>query len=127
MREESHSYIQITQLHQRYPLVKEFYFINLFQKIRQTKARMEKQGLREHQQVDEIPASLLQSTKNPTTTIPDVASSLSTGLQISISLPENDQTKPTEELSLFSSLLFDVRLLLSRPDHTKFQLDHSIF
>ena len=48
---------------------------------------------------DETPTSLLHSTNNPTTTIPGVASSLSTGLQFSILLPENNQSKPTGELS----------------------------
>ena len=42
---------------------------------------------------DETPASLLQSTSNPTTTITDVSSSLSTGLQFSISLTENGQSE----------------------------------
>ena len=45
-------------------------------------------------------------------------------LQI-ISLPENDQSNTTEELPPFSSLLSDVRPLLSRPNHLKLQPDHS--
>ena len=74
---------------------------------------------------DETPASPLQLTNNPTTTIPDLASSPATGLQFSISIPENDQSKTTEELPPFCSLLSDVRPLLSRPNHLKFQLDQS--
>ena len=75
---------------------------------------------------DETPASPLQSTSHPTTTIPDVFSSLSTGLQFSISLPVNDQSENTQELHPFNSLLYHVRPFLSRPNHIKFQTDHSI-
>ena len=74
---------------------------------------------------DETPASPLQTTNNPTTTVPDVASSSSTGLQLSISLPKTDQSKTTEKLPPFHSLLSDVQPLLSRPNHLKLQTDHS--
>ena len=74
---------------------------------------------------DETPASPLQSTNNPTTTVPDVASSSSTGLQFSISLPKADQSKTTEKLPPSHSLLSDLRPLLSRPNHLKLQPDHS--
>ena len=76
---------------------------------------------------DETPASPLQTTNNPTTTAPDVASPSSTGLQFSISLPKTDQSKTTEKLPPFHSLLSDVRLLLSRPNHLKLQPYHSAF
>ena len=75
---------------------------------------------------DEKPTSPLKPTNNPTTTLPDVNSSLLTGLQFSISLPENDQSENTQELPPFNSLLSDVRPLLSRPNHLKFQPNHSI-
>ena len=74
---------------------------------------------------DKTPASPLQTTNNPTTTLPDLASSSSTGLQLSISLPKTDQSKTTEKLPLFHSLLSDVQPLLSRPDHLKLRADHS--
>ena len=75
---------------------------------------------------DKTPAPPLQSTNNPTTTTPDIASPPSTGLQLSISLPGNDQSKATEELSPFNWLLSDVRPLLSIPNHLNFHSDHSI-
>ena len=74
---------------------------------------------------DETPASPLQSTSNPTTIIPGVTPSLSTGLQFSISFSETDQSKTSEELPSFNSLLSDVRPLILRPNHLKFQPDHS--
>ena len=74
---------------------------------------------------DETPASRLQTTNNTVTTVPDVASSSSTGLQFSISLPKPDQSKTPEKLPPFHLLLSDVRPLLSRPNHLKLQLDHS--
>ena len=75
---------------------------------------------------DETPASPLQSTNNPKTTIPNVTSFLSTGPQFSISIPENNQSENTQELPPFNSLLSDALPLLSRPNHLKFQLDPSI-
>ena len=72
---------------------------------------------------DETPASPLQTTNNPTTTVPDVASSSSTGLQFSISLPKTDQSKTTEKLPPFHSLLSDARPLLFRPNHLKLRPD----
>ena len=48
-----------------------------------------------------------------------------TGLQFSISLPKTDQSKTTEKLPPFHSLLPDVRPLLSRPIKLKLQPDHS--
>ena len=51
---------------------------------------------------DETPASFSQSTNNPTNVIPNAASSPSNGLQFSISLAENDQSKIIEELTPFS-------------------------
>ena len=74
---------------------------------------------------DETPASPLRSTNIPTNVIPEAASSPSTGSEFSISLPENDQPIPTEELPPFSSLLCNVRPLLSRPNYLKLQPDHS--
>ena len=74
---------------------------------------------------DKTPASPFQPTNNPTTTVPDVASSSSTGLQFSISLPETDQSKTTGKLPPFHLLLSDVRPLLSRPNHLKLQPDRS--
>ena len=74
---------------------------------------------------DETPASPLQPTNNPTTIVPDVASSSSTGLQFSISLPITDQSKNTEKLPPFHSLLSDARPVLSRPNHLKLQPDQS--
>ena len=74
---------------------------------------------------DETPASLKEPTNNPTTTIPDVTSFLRTGLQLPNSLPENDQSKTSEELPPFSSLLSDVRPLLSRQNYLTFQPDQS--
>ena len=74
---------------------------------------------------DETSASPLLSTSNPTNVIPDAASSTSTGLQFSISLPKTDQSKTTDKLPPFHSLLPDVRPLLSRPNHLKLQPDHS--
>ena len=74
---------------------------------------------------DETPASPLQTTINRTTTVPDAASSPSTGLHFPVSLPKTYQSKTIEELPPFSSLLSDVRPLLSRPNHLKFQSDHS--
>ena len=41
-------------------------------------------------------------------------------------LPENDQSENTQELPPFTSLLSDVRPLLSRPNPFKFRLHHSI-
>ena len=75
---------------------------------------------------DETPASPLQPTNNPTTTVSDVASPPSTGLQFSISLRENNQPKPTVGLPPFSSSLSDVRPLLSRPNRLKLQPDQSV-
>ena len=75
--------------------------------------------------LDETPASPLQTTNNSTTTVPEVTSSPSTGLQFSISLPKTDQFKTTKKLPPFHSLLSDVRPLLSRPNHLKLQPDHS--
>ena len=75
---------------------------------------------------DETPASPLRSTNNPTNVIPTPASSPSTGLQFPISIPESDQSKITEALPPFGSLLSDVRPLPSRPNHLKLQPDHSI-
>ena len=75
---------------------------------------------------DETPASHLQTTNSSTTTVPEVTSSPSTGLQFSISLlPKTDRPKTTEKLPPFHSLLSDVRPLLSRPNHLKLQPDHS--
>ena len=76
----------------------------------------------------ETPASQLQSTNNPTNTIPhcSIAPSVSTGLQYSIAIPENDQSEKTQELPPFNSLLSDVRPIFSRPNHLKFQPDYSI-
>ena len=74
---------------------------------------------------DETPASLLQSTSNPTIIRPGVTPRQSTGLQFSISLHENDQSKTTKETPPLSSLLSDVRPLLSRPNHQKNDQDHS--
>ena len=74
---------------------------------------------------DETPASPLQPTNNPTTIVPDVASSSSTGLLFSISLPKTDQSKNTEKLPPFHSLLSNARPLLSRPNHLKLQPDQS--
>ena len=62
----------------------------------------------------------LPPTSNPTTRNPDAASSQSTGLQFSISLPEKDQPETTEEAPPFSSFLSDVRPLLSRPITSNF-------
>ena len=73
---------------------------------------------------DETTISLSRSTNNPKTVLPDAASSPSTGLQFSISLPENDQSKPTDELLPFISFLSDVRPFLSMPNHLKLQPDH---
>ena len=73
----------------------------------------------------ETAASLLQSTGKPTTITPDTTPSLSTVLQFAFSLLENDQSETTEELPAFSSLLYDVWPLPSRPNHLKVQLDHS--
>ena len=67
----------------------------------------------------------LTSTSKHTTTNLDAASSQPTGLQFSISLPENDQPKTTEEVPPFSSFLSDVRRLLSSPNHLRFQPDQS--
>ena len=50
----------------------------------------------------------------------------STGWKFSISLPENDQSKITQELPPFNSILSDFRPLLSRPNHFKFQSDHPL-
>ena len=74
---------------------------------------------------DYTPASPLQTTNNPTT-VPDVASPASTGLQFSISLRENNQPKPTDGLPPFSSFLSDVRPLPSRPNRLKLQPDQSV-
>ena len=74
---------------------------------------------------DETPASPLQITNNPTTTVREVAPSSSTELQFSISLPRTDQSKTTEKLPRFHWLLSDVRPLLSRSNHLKLQPDHS--
>ena len=75
---------------------------------------------------DETPASLSQSTNNPTTTISDAAFFPSTALQFSFSISENDQSQTAEERLPFSSLLSDVQPRLSRPNQLKFQPDHSI-
>ena len=72
-----------------------------------------------------MPVSPLQTTDISTTTVPEVTSSPSTGLQFSISLPKTDQSKTTEKLPPFHSLLSDVRPLLSRPNHLKLQPDNS--
>ena len=66
---------------------------------------------------DETPTSPLQSTSNPTTREPDLTSSLSTGLQFSNFLLENDQSENTQELPPFNFFLSDVRPLLERPNH----------
>ena len=57
---------------------------------------------------DETPISLSQPTNIPTTVLSDAASSPSTGLQFSISLPGNDQSKPADEFPSFSSFFSDV-------------------
>ena len=72
-----------------------------------------------------MPASPLQPTNNPTTTVSDVSSTPSTGLQFSISLRENNQPKPADGLPPFSSFLSDVRSLLSRPNRHNLQPDQS--
>ena len=64
--------------------------------------------------------SPLQSTSKLTTTLPDVATSLSTGLKISNLFPENNQSATTQNLPPFNSLLSDVRPLLSRPITSNF-------
>ena len=74
---------------------------------------------------DETSISPLQSTNNPTTIIPGASPLLSTGLRFSISLPENDQSKTTDELHPLSWLLSDVRPLLARANHLKIDPDHS--
>ena len=75
---------------------------------------------------DETPAPPLPSTNNPTTTNPDGSSSLSTGLNFSISIPENDQSENTQELPPFNFFPSNVRPLLSRPYHIKLRTDHPI-
>ena len=74
---------------------------------------------------DKTPTSSVQSTSKPITIIPEVAPSLSTGVQFSISLPENDQSETTQVLPPINSVLSDARPLLSRLNHFKFQPDHS--
>ena len=76
--------------------------------------------------LDETPTSPLKSTNNLTAILPSATPPLSTGLQLSVPLPENDQSKTTEELPPFISLLSDVRPPRSRPNRLKYQLDHSI-
>ena len=75
---------------------------------------------------DDTPASSVQPTSNSTTTIPDGALSLSTGLQFSISFPEDDHPVTTQELPSLNSLLSDVRPLLSRLSHLRLQIHHFI-
>ena len=58
--------------------------------------------------LDETLASPLRSTNNPTNVIQNPVSSPSTGLQFSISIPEDDQSEITEALAPFGLLLFDV-------------------
>ena len=72
---------------------------------------------------DETSISPLQSTNNPTTIIPGASPPLSTGLRFSILLPENDQSKTTDELHPLKSLLSDIRPLLSRANHLKNEPD----
>ena len=58
---------------------------------------------------DKTPASPLRSTNKTTKVISNPVFHPSAGLQLSISLPENDHSKPTDELPPFSSFLSDVR------------------
>ena len=74
---------------------------------------------------DEPPSLTLLKTSQPPTINPDVAPSTSTGSQFSISSPEASQSDKTQELPPFSSILSDVRPLLSRPNHLKLQPDQS--
>ena len=74
---------------------------------------------------EERPPLTLLQTSQPPTINPDVAPSTSTGSQFSISSPEAGQSENTQELPLFSSLLSDVRPLLSRPNHLKLQPDQT--
>ena len=71
---------------------------------------------------DETPISPLQTTNNPTFTVPDAALSPSTRLKFPISLHKTDPSKNTEELPPFSSLLSDVRPLLHAPITSNFSL-----
>ena len=69
---------------------------------------------------DETPASPLQSTSNPTTLIPDVAPSLTNGLQLATSLLENNHPVTAQELPPFNSILIDVRPFFHPPLTSKF-------
>ena len=74
---------------------------------------------------DEPPSLTLLQTSQPPTISPDVAISTSIGSQFSISSPETSQSENPQELPPFSSFLSDVRPLLARPNHLKFQPDQS--
>ena len=71
---------------------------------------------------DETAAPPLRSTNNPTNVIPDAASSPSTGLQLSFSLPENDQSKTLEELPPFFYFYWTFDYFFHAPINSNFGL-----
>ena len=75
---------------------------------------------------DEPPSLTLLTTSQPPTINTDVAPSILIGSQLPISSPEVSQSEDTSELPTFSSLLSDVRPLLSRPNQLKLRPDSTV-
>ena len=75
---------------------------------------------------DKPPSLTLLSTSQPPTITTDVAPSILTGSQLPISSPEVSQSEDTQELPPFSSILSDVRPLLSRPNQLKLRPDPAV-
>ena len=75
---------------------------------------------------DEPPSLTLLATSQPPTIKTDVAPSVLIGSQLPISSPEVSQSEDTSELPTFSSLLSDVRPLLSRPNQLKLRPDPAV-
>ena len=75
---------------------------------------------------DEPPSLTLLTTSQPPTINTDVAPSIFIGPQLPISSPEVNQSEDTSELPTFSSLLSDVRPLLSRPNQLKLRPDSAV-
>ena len=75
---------------------------------------------------DEQPSLTLVSTSPPATINPEFAPSALIGSQLPIPSPEVSQFEDTSELPSFSSLLSDVRPLLSKPNQLKLRPDPAV-
>ena len=72
-----------------------------------------------------MPHRLNSLTADFTNDIDEAAAPALDGLQLRIYLPDENPTTTIQELPTFASLVYDVRYLLSRSNHLKFQPDHS--